>query len=80
MGELVNEDRYFQELKEILLDMDEDVFWKWVGSWFNPESILDVIENWTEQDCKEEVEKLKVKKKKTYYNAEATEPIVQDGD
>lgn len=48
-------------LIKLLRECDEEVFWQYVSTWYNPESILDVVRGWSADDIdfKEEIEKIK---------------------
>jgi len=49
---------YSEQLKYILDNMDDKEFWDWAGTWYMPEGIMDIVECWEEDTCKDEVEKL----------------------
>ena len=53
----------FPKLKEHLGKMPEADFWKWVGTWLDPVSVMDMVECWSETTCEEELKKLGRKNK-----------------
>ena len=49
---------YTEQLKYILDNMDDTEFQAWYVNWFDARTIMEIVENWDEETCKDAVEKL----------------------
>jgi hypothetical protein len=48
-----------KSLTETIDDLPNDLFWKWVSTWLDPELIMEIVSNWDEQTQKEEIQNIR---------------------
>ena len=53
------EEEIDQEFSEVLRDMPDETFWKWVATWKDAESICEEANEWSIETKTEELAKLK---------------------
>jgi len=53
------EEEIDEKFKELLADMPDEDFWKWVATWKDAESIIEDAEEWDTKTKQEEIEKIR---------------------
>jgi len=56
-----NREELREELLDIISNMDDGDFWKWVSQWLDVDIILDMVENWSDEAISDELETLRDK-------------------
>lgn len=48
-----------KEFNDLIEKLTDEEFWNWVRSWYNEDSVMDIINNWDMEVKAEEIDTLK---------------------
>lgn len=54
----MTEENTKKKFDKLLTNIPDELWWKWVSSWLDEESIVDMYSNWEEDCMKEEINKI----------------------
>ena len=63
MRKMKTEEEIDQEFSELIRDMSDEDFWKWVATWKDTQDLIEQAEDWDKDAKIEEIAKLKEKLK-----------------